>query len=208
MCLNRRWTGQVTLDKFLLKEKTLLILFRLLKFLSNPLYMFTTSVSLWKGPVSTLYNSFPISSFCFAITFLHSQSQRDLFFTFSLFFFGWMYFSFRFPTVAGKVLVVTGVLDLYKEQRVRLDCGSAQQQRTIWCLKIGHTWAMLGGLGGSLGSTVKPSKTKPGESTHRQWLCSLDCLVSRCGARVHVCYKRLAQVGGVYSIIMYIHCSN
>jgi hypothetical protein len=61
---------------------------------------------------------------------------------------------------------------------------------TVICLKVGHAWAILRGLGERLGRTACSSQTKS---------CGiiplLESYVWRCGTCVHVCSKHVPQVG-------------
>jgi hypothetical protein len=77
------------------------------------------------------------------------------------------------------------------------------------CLKIGWAWAILGGLGGPLGSTANlfPNQTWQ-EHTHTHGsVCYIEPRVWRWGTGVNSCSKHVAKKNSLYSLYYALHTS-
>ncbi len=97
------------------------------------------------------------------------------------------------------------VLFLSTEQTDEMETWLHPTNSIVPCLKISHTQALLGGFIETLRSSAdfpKPSLERTYPDT---WLSLLESCVWRCGTCVHVCSKRVAQVGALFIIYTYIY---
>jgi hypothetical protein len=81
----------------------------------------------------------------------------------------------------------------------------ATQNHYKLCLKIGHAWAILGGMVGHLGSTPNPPQTKPGRANPDKWFRWLNSHAWRRKAHVH---RLFSPRRWLYTFITCIHCSS
>jgi hypothetical protein len=91
---------------------------------------------------------------------------------------------------------------------IQWECGSAQQHRTVSCLKIGCAWAISGGLGGPLGLLrawpVLPKPNLAG-SYPGTWFSLLESCVWICGTPIRTCSKGVALVCSYHFLILIMY---
>ncbi len=94
----------------------------------------------------------------------------------------------------------TCVLFLSKEQRDTVGMWFHEQHRTVPCLKIGCTWAILGVLVGPLGAQpILPESNLAGAYLDTL-LSLLELHFPTCRTCVHACSKCVTQAGGFHYI--------